>query len=197
MAINSLFDKDRKKQIKEDLQKGRLDLSRRRRPGRDDSDDAPTQTFTRADANPVPGEPEDLLPPSMQPAPVVPKNKRAITKQARQPSPFAHTSPQAEGPMGAPSGQSGGNPRGRNPTEESQSNADDALFRAIRAGDTAAAQDAIARGADVNSPQMSSSNPNVGEEETQLFYIQTPLELARNMCNDGMMDLLRRNGANK
>ena len=196
MAINTLFDKDRKKQIRDDLQKGRLDLSRRKRPGRDDSDEAPTQTFTRADANPVPGEPEDLLPPSMQPAPAAPAVKRAISKQTRQPNTFAHMSPQVEGPMGAPSGQSGGNPRKRDPAEEFQKNIDSALFNAIRAGDYSAAKDAIDLGADVNALDPSQMfGDGDAPEATVMFSIEKPLTLAKRLEHKGVEDLLRKHGA--
>jgi len=200
MSVHSLFDPKRKKEIRQGIANGRLDLRRRRIAERDVSDEAPTETFTRSDTTPVEDGPDDLLPPSMQPVPATSVDKRAISKMVKQPNPFAHMNPKVEGPMGSPSAQSGGGARDIDPAKEFQQNVDNALFNAIRAGDFSAAKDAIGRGANVNALEPSQMfgdgfGDSDAPEATVMFSIEKPLVLARRLGHKDIEDLLRRHGA--
>ncbi|MCI0504258.1 hypothetical protein L0Y65_06140 [Candidatus Micrarchaeota archaeon] len=174
MAVHSLFDLKRKKEIREGLQNGRLDLKRRKFAGRNAGDEAPTAIFSRSARSPDEAGQVPQFPRSMQPVPA-----------GIQSPPLPAKSP----PKGsyAPDG-----------AVQAQLSADAALFKAIRFGDLDAAKDAIGLGANVNALLPGDGyNGNVDSDDTQVFDMLTPLRLARKIGREDMADLLRKHGAAK
>jgi hypothetical protein len=186
MAINSLYDKNRRRKLLQDVEKGRYEP--RKRP--QDAAAGPAETILPSVAA-AEAEVDERAATARMPVPPIPSQSSLPGRQHGR-SAFPKIEPLVEGPMGGNASLAGPN--------SPQKILNSALFEAIKKNDFAAVKDFIEQGADVNAVEIEDGLIHrAGTEplDTVMFTWTNPLSYAEKLGCKEIEKLLIAHGARR